>query len=104
MERADLRAIVLPYWFVILNANPYAVTAPELGWPDEPNSPAFVEILLASLDLTSRANGDIDLGDWLRRLRILVSKATNLVSLLVRKYSIFIPYGSDELPGHRSGA
>lgn len=66
MERADSRAIVLPYRFVILDANPYAVTAPELGWPDEPNSPAFVKVLLTSLDLAPGANSNIDLGHWLR--------------------------------------
>lgn len=86
--RRNLRAIILPYRFIVFDAHPHAALR-ELGRPDEAYRPPLVEPFFARLYFATRPDGDVHLrSTLLRTLLLLVRETPNLMPLLVCKDSV----------------
>lgn len=83
------RAIVLAYGFIEFDTNPDTLC--ELRRAHEPNRAAFVEVLFCGLHLASRSDRYVNLRcRQLGLFCIFLSKATDLVALLICEDSVWL--------------
>lgn len=87
-ERRYLRAIVLAYRLIVLDADPNALSRAKLCRSHELDGAALVETFFGGFNFASRAHRYVDFRRILLLVLILLCKSADLVPLLVCKDGI----------------